>query len=175
MEIYMTHASLSGADQPLQGGLISNHQCRSFQHGNLLLPEIRQGARDRFAGCSDDLSNFLMGQRDLDPHTCFVGSVAMRPFEQKARQPLGCGVGQSQRANLLISGLAIAAQVLCRFEASISVLLQEAQKVIAFYKIELTGLSRLGRDLIWGIGDRGVQAQDLAWLDNLKNQRLAVA
>ena len=60
-----TDTALS-AHKSLQNGLVLDEQGRSFKDCNLLLAEVGQSAGDRLARGTDDLSDFFVGQRDLD-------------------------------------------------------------------------------------------------------------
>src|SRR5450631_167958 len=77
-------------------------------------------------------------------------------------------------ADLLVSRLAIFAQMLSGLQTGIAMLLQEAQEIFALDEVQLAGLAGLGGNLVGRSGDSSVQPEYLTRLRNLKNQRLAV-
>lgn len=67
---------------------------------------------------------------------------------------------EPEGSNLLVSGLAIAAEVLSSFQAGIAVLLQEAQEIVALDEIQLAGLCGFGGDLVKGCRKRWRAARE---------------
>ena len=141
----------------------------------MFLSELRQCAGYGFARRSDNLGDLLMRECDLDSHPLGIRPVAVRPLKKKARQSFRRGVRKSERTYLLVCRLAVAAQMLCRFQAGIAMYLEESQEVIPLDEIKLAGLAGLCGDFVWSTGDRGMQSEYLTGLGDLQDQGFAVS
>src|SRR5215471_11351671 len=73
-----------------------------------------------------------------------------------------------------VCGFAVVTQVLSGMEASIAVVLQKIEEVIALYEVELTRLQRLSRQFIRLPGYCRVQSQYFACVGYTNDQSLAI-
>src|SRR5437879_2813298 len=89
-----------------------------------------------------------MRQGNLDPDTFFGFFPSARPLEQKPRQFFRDGVRQPKRTDHFISTLAVFAQMLRGVKAGIGMALQEFQKIIPLYEIQLAGLQSFRSQLV---------------------------
>jgi hypothetical protein len=120
------------------------------------------------------LGDFFMSEGNFDAYAVWIGSIAMRPFKKEPGQAFGCRMRKPQGADLLVCGLAIAAQMLGSLEASVPMDLQKTKEIIAFNEVQLTWLSGFSGNFIWCSGDGSVQTEDFTWLSDLENQGFTV-
>ena len=135
-------------DQPFQPWPIHDHQCRTAQMRELFFTELAQDARDGLARCADELSDFFVRQSNLDADTVFGRLTIGRPLQKQARQFFANRVRQSKRTNHLVRTLAILTEMLGSIQARISLMLQEAEEIIAPHEIKLAWLQRFSGQLV---------------------------
>jgi hypothetical protein len=163
-----------GTHETFQRGFVFDQKCGAFKDGDLLFTKVGEGAGDRFARGTDDLCDFFVSEGDFDTHARWIGSIAMRPLQEEAGQAFRRGMRESKGANLLVCGLAVAAQMLGSLEAGISMNLQKTEKIVALDEIQLAWLSGFRRDFVRSSGDGSVQTENFARLCDFENQGLAV-
>src|SRR5579862_8179934 len=83
-------------------------------------------------------------------------------------------MGQTQRADHLICILAVLAEMLRRIQASISMVLQKAQEVVALDEIQLAWLQRFCGQFVRLARYSCMQAQHFTRLRNPQNERFSI-
>src|SRR5689334_332867 len=116
-----------------------------------------------------------MSQRQLQANSLSGVLAFTGPLQKQTRQFFRYRMRQAQGPNQFVSVLAIRTQVLGRMQASVTVLLQEAKKILALDEIQLTGLQSLCGQLVRLAGNCGVQAQNFTGIGNPENECLPVA
>lgn len=168
-------AAGSGANQFFERRLVRDQQGGAAQLREPLVTKLAEHAGHGFTRGTDELGNFLVREGDFDADAVFGLLATVGPFQQQTRQFFRNGVREPQRADHLVSALAILAQVIRRAQARVRVILQKLEEVITLDEVQLTWLQRLGGQLVRLPGYGAVQAQYLTRLRDPQDESFAIA
>src|SRR5579872_7298628 len=140
----------------------------------MALLEITQRASDRLPRGTDELRHLLVGQGNLHANDAVDHTGVRGPLQQEARKFFGNGMRQANRPNDVVGGLAVASQMFRSTQASIGMLIHEAEKVVPPDECKLGGLQGFNRNFVRPAADDRMQAKNRSWLDNLQNEALTV-